>query len=281
MSVIRIVHRTGYAYAEPAITSYNEARMTPQSDEGQYVLRSSLRITPQATEHGYVDYWGTRVCAFEVLRPHRQLTLIAESVVEVRPARPAAPALGFGDLDARVARSLPLAECLGQTALTEPDAEVEALASRHRAAGGDVGAVASAICEEIRAGVEYVRGVTGVHSTAEEAWRARKGVCQDITHIALGALRSVGIPARYVSGYLHPEPDAPIGQTVRGESHAWVEWFSGSWQPFDPTNGRPVDGQHVAVGRGRDYTDVAPLRGVYAGPSGSDMFVEVEVTRLS
>jgi len=122
-------------------------------------------------------------------------------------------------------------------------------------------------------------GVTGVHTTAAEAWEHRKGVCQDITHLAIGALRSAGIPARYVSGYLHPVPDAAIGQTVTGESHAWVEWFCGSWHGFDPTNSIEIGDRHVTVGRGRDYNDVAPLRGVYAGPYGSKLFVRVEITR--
>jgi transglutaminase-like putative cysteine protease len=108
----------------------------------------------------------------------------------------------------------------------------------------------------------------------------RKGVCQDITHLALGALRSVGIPARYVSGYLHPRPNAAIGETVGGESHAWVEWFCGDdWRGFDPTNGIDIGDRHVLVGRGRDYNDVPPLRGVYAGPFGSTLFVTVEITR--
>ena len=124
-----------------------------------------------------------------------------------------------------------------------------------------------------------MHGVTGVHSTAAEAWAVRKGVCQDITHIALGALRAVGIPARYVSGYLHPKPDAEIGETVAGESHAWVEWFCGEWRGFDPTNLIDIGDRHVIVGRGRDYNDVAPLRGVYAGPYGSKLFVTVEITR--
>ena len=114
--------------------------------------------------------------------------------------------------------------------------------------------------------MEYMRGVTGVHSTAAEAWGERKGVCQDIAHVALGALRSVGIPARYVSGYLHPDAGAAIGQTVIGESHAWVEWFAGEWRGYDPTNLAEVGELHVLVGRGRDYSDVSPLRGVYAGP---------------
>jgi transglutaminase-like putative cysteine protease len=124
-----------------------------------------------------------------------------------------------------------------------------------------------------------MQGVTGVHTTAAEAWSGRRGVCQDIAHLALGALRSVGIPARYVSGYLHPKPDAAIGETVAGESHAWVEWFCGSWRGFDPTNLIDIGDRHVTVGHGRDYNDVAPLRGIYAGPSSSSLFVTVEITR--
>ena len=127
--------------------------------------------------------------------------------------------------------------------------------------------------------VEYMPGVTGVHSTASEAWPARQGVCQDIAHITLGALRSVGIPARYVSGYLHPNDHAEVGAPTVGESHAWVEWFAGDWQGFDPTNGIEIGDRHVLVGRGRDYNDVPPLRGVYAGPHKGDLHVQVLITR--
>ena len=129
--------------------------------------------------------------------------------------------------------------------------------------------------------MEYVSGVTAVSSTAAEAWESRKGVCQDIAHVAVGALRAAGLPARYVSGYLHPRADAPIGETVVGESHAWVEWFSGRWHGYDPTNQLEIGDRHVRVGHGRDYTDVAPLRGVYAGAAGSELFVSVSITRES
>ena len=95
-----------------------------------------------------------------------------------------------------------------------------------------------------------------------------------------GWAKSVSIPARYVSGYLHPVADAEVGATVSGESHAWVEWFTGTgWQGFDPTNGIEIGDRHVIVGRGRDYNDVPPLRGVYAGSFGSTLFVSVEITR--
>ena len=93
-------------------------------------------------------------------------------------------------------------------------------------------------------------------------------------------LRAAGIPARYVSGYLHPALEPRIGDTVVGESHAWVEAWVGSWMAVDPTNGAPVGDRHVLVGRGRDYKDVSPVRGVYAGPGGSTLRVVVEITRL-
>ncbi|MFB7886603.1 transglutaminase family protein [Cellulosimicrobium cellulans] len=101
-----------------------------------------------------------------------------------------------------------------------------------------------------------------------------------LAHLCAGALRSLGIPTRYVSGYLHPRPDAVTGETVAGESHAWVEWWVGGWYGFDPTNRRPAGRDHVALGRGREYLDVAPLKGVYAGTGGSELDVSVEVTRL-
>jgi transglutaminase-like putative cysteine protease len=94
-------------------------------------------------------------------------------------------------------------------------------------------------------------------------------------------LRSVGIPARYVSGYLHPVADADVGDTVAGQSHAWVEWFTGEWAGFDPTNGSPIEKRHVIVARGRDYTDVTPLKGVYHGAASTDLGVTVEITRLA
>jgi transglutaminase-like putative cysteine protease len=94
-------------------------------------------------------------------------------------------------------------------------------------------------------------------------------------------LRAVGIPARYVSGYLHPVREAEVGESSAGQSHAWVEWWVGEWAGFDPTNGLPAGEHHVVVARGRDYADVAPLKGIYHGPANTLLGVEVEVTRLA
>ncbi len=280
MSRLRIVHRTGFRYDEPATASYNEARMLPHSRDGQFVLQAALEISPTATQNSYSDYWDTRVSTFEVLTPHREMSVTATSVVDLRPLAPREGTIGWDELAARIPSSLELVDGVTETPATEADDEMRALAARIRERGDGIDETALSLCRIVGEEMEYRRGVTGVHSTARDAWPTRSGVCQDIAHVALAVLRAAGIPARYVSGYLHPDAAAPIGRPVIGESHAWVEWYSGGWRGYDPTNLVEIGESHVYVGHGRDYTDVAPLRGVYAGPRGSELFVSVELTRL-
>jgi len=277
---LRIRHVTGFVYGGDVTASYNEARMLPVSLDGQLVIASGLEISPVNAHHNFIDYWGSRVASFEVLTPHRELSITANSVVEVRP-REAPPSELDWDGLARLARaSTGTVEQSSQTRLTNPPPELIELAERIAAHHRDPAQAALAICTAVGEALEYVPGVTSVHSSGADAWSQRKGVCQDIAHVALGALRAAGIPARYVSGYLHPVAEPEIGETVSGESHAWVEWFTGAgWQGFDPTNGIEIGDRHVLVGRGRDYSDVPPLRGVYAGSVDSQLFVSVEITR--
>jgi transglutaminase-like putative cysteine protease len=279
MKRLRITHSTGYRYEGEVTASYNEARMLPISAERQLVLHSNLEVTPVSSHHQYTDYWGTRVLAFDVLAPHTELTLSASSLVEVLDPAPHDEGLAWDELRRARFTAGEYVQQLPQTPLTEPADELAGIAATVVGLGGSPCEAALEICRRIGESVEYVTGVTGVTSTAAEAWGEGRGVCQDITHIAIGALRSVGIPARYVSGYLHPSPEPVVGETVVGESHAWVEWFCGSWHGYDPTNQVEVGDRHVRVGHGRDYTDVAPLRGVYAGPTASELFVTVEITR--
>jgi transglutaminase-like putative cysteine protease len=282
MKRLRILHQTGFHYGGEVTASYNEARMLPVSSERQLVLHSNLDVDPVSSHHQYTDYWGTRVLAFDVLAPHSELTITASSLVEVLAASPPVDGLGWDELGGVVQGAGEYVQQLWQTPLTAPPDDVAELAIAARdAAGDDSAATGLAIAQAIGDGMEYVSGVTAVSSTAAEAWESRKGVCQDITHVAVGALRAAGLPARYVSGYLHPQTDAVIGETVVGESHAWVEWFCGSWRGYDPTNQLDIGDRHVRVGHGRDYTDVAPLRGVYAGTAGSELFVSVSITRES
>lgn len=281
MNRLRITHSTGFRYEGDVTASYNEARMLPVSADGQLVLYSNLEILPISAHHSYVDYWGSRVSSFEILTGHRELSLTATSLVEVRPRAHSEHRITWADLATVADRATEYVEQRKQTRLTSPPDDVIALAREIADRHDDPCAAALEISRAIGDAVEYMQGVTGVHTTAAEAWEHRKGVCQDIAHLALGALRSVGIPARYVSGYLHPKPDAAIGETVTGESHAWVEWFCGEWRGYDPTNLIDIGDRHVTVGRGRDYNDVPPLRGVYAGPFKSSLFVRVEITRES
>ncbi|GIT81585.1 hypothetical protein LLS1_32540 [Leifsonia sp. LS1] len=253
--------------------------MLPLSGERQLVLHAALDVQPVSSHHQYTDYWGTRVLAFDVLDPHRELTITASSLVEVLDAQHPAAGLGWDELEVAVQRSGECVQQLRQTELTAPPASLAGLAADEKSSAADPCAVARAIVAAVGDGMEYVSGVTGVRTTAAEAWDARSGVCQDIAHVAIGALRSAGIPARYVSGYLHPKAEAAIGETVTGESHAWVEWFCGTWHGYDPTNGIEIGDRHVRVGHGRDYTDVTPLRGVYAGTGTSELFVSVSITR--
>ncbi|GEL96197.1 transglutaminase family protein [Cellulomonas composti] len=277
MTRLHVVHTSAFRYDAPVLASYNEARMTPVSQAGQTVVSSRLDVQPHTWAHHYVDYWGTAVTAFEVLAPHQAMVLTAEHVVDVDEPAALSVELDWAALDASASYD-ETAEFLSDTPTTEAPDEVAALA-REAVAGLEPAAAAVAVCLALRDRLDYIPGVTTVHTPASEAWSARAGVCQDIAHLALGALRSVGIPARYVSGYLHPWSGGEIGETVSGESHAWVEWWVGEWVAYDPTNRQPAGSHHVVLARGRSYDDVAPLRGIYAGSGTQELDVEVRITR--
>jgi transglutaminase-like putative cysteine protease len=276
---LRIKHVTGFTYAGTAHASYNEARMTPLTVAGQNTLFSQVECNPGATTWRYRDYWGTHVTVFDLQRPHQQLRVTASSLVETSD-RPTPDDTWDWSAVREPSTSDVYLEYLAPTDLTAIDTSLVATASS-LADGVTPHDAGVAIAEWVRAQVEYVPGSTGVRTSAQEAWSLRKGVCQDIAHLTSGMLRSVGIPARYVSGYLYPKRDGNVGETVAGQSHAWVEWWCGDWAGFDPTNGVPAGQRHVIVARGRDYADVTPLKGVYNGAASTGLGVTVEITRLA
>jgi transglutaminase-like putative cysteine protease len=277
-SRLKIRHVTGFNYDGTARASYNEARMSPPNTARQLVLESRLVTAPNATQWSYVDYFGTTVTSFDLQEPHRQLVVTAEAVVDAAGA----PALvlpwrreQFSDPDV-VDRFV---EYLSPTTRTTLDPSVLHVANE-KFGTLDVHEAVAGVIEWIREHVRYVPGSTSVTSTAGEAWSLREGVCQDMTHITIAVLRSLGVPARYVSGYLHPSDSDELGVTLLGQSHAWVEYFSGSWVAIDPTNNGAVDSHHVHVAAGRDYADVPPLKGIYHGEPSRALGVTVEITRL-
>jgi transglutaminase-like putative cysteine protease len=276
---LRIKHRTGFRYAGDVGSSYNEARMTPRTEPRQTTLAGQVEVRPTALTYRYWDYWGTQVTAFDLHNPHSSLTVTATAVVETMPPAELAEPVHWDGLD-RIEVTDRWCEYLSTTPRTELDAELDEQARELRVAATDPRAAARAACAWVHSEVAYVPGSTGVHTSAREAWAARQGVCQDLSHLAVGLIRAMRIPARYVSGYLHPSPAAGIGEAIVGQSHAWVEWWDGGWTAFDPTNEVPAGERHVVVGRGRDYADVPPLKGVYAGPESTTEGIEVELTRL-
>ncbi|MDX6198362.1 MAG: hypothetical protein QOJ79_1513 [Actinomycetota bacterium] len=276
---LRVRHETGYRYDTEVMASYNEARLTPHTDPRQLTLEARVQTTPAAAQYRYWDYWGTQVTAFEVHEPHDALEVVVTSVVEASDAEPTPVDVPGWDELRRLAADEHV-EWLGATRRTAPDPSLAEAAVRAAAGLAPVDA-ALAVLELAADRVDYVPGSTGVQTSAAQAWELGRGVCQDIAHVSLAMLRAIGLPARYVSGYLHPVPDAAIGEEISAESHAWVEVWLGRWWPYDPTNRIPVGERHVVVARGREYGDVSPLKGVYLGHGSHSLGVRVHLTRLS
>jgi len=274
-----IRHRTGYRYASPVRASHNEARLTPPSLDGQRTLRAAIAITPAVRSLRYVDYWGTTVDAFDVDVPHTELVVLATSTVETAASRPLPAGTGWQDL-AHPAAQDRFAELLVASPYVATEPELAEVGQSLRAGLTPVQA-GQRVAEWTHEALRYERGATHVYTSSAEARAAGKGVCQDFAHVTLALLRAVGLPARYVSGYLHPVVRAEVGETTAGESHAWVEYWAGGWVAVDPTSLAEVGSRHVLLARGRDYSDVRPLSGVYSGKAAEQFGVTVEVTRLA
>ncbi len=278
---LKVVHTTQVSYTAPVRASFNEARMTPLTTPAQVNLESRVTAGPGVPVWTYCDYWGTFVSVFDITDPHESLVVRAQTTVETGQGLTDAPParLPWAELRAQ-AGSGRLLEFLLPTPLTTVTPDVAA-AVVDAVRDADPAEAATEIASRVRSQVSYMAGATGVRTNAQEAWEQGQGVCQDMAHLTVALLREAGLPARYVSGYLHADPSAEPGQTAVGESHAWVEYWAGSWLPCDPTSGAPVRERHVVVARGRDYLDIPPLKGIYHGAPTSALDVTVEVTRLA
>ncbi|WP_131733194.1 transglutaminase family protein, partial [Gordonia paraffinivorans] len=215
---LRVVHSTGFAYDGPVTSSYNEARLTPRSDARQNVIVNRVETVPATRAYRYTDYWGTAVTAFDLHAPHDELEVTGMSVVETEPGPrvPEDELATWDDLNSEEVKDR-YDEMLSYTEYVPRNRQLIAAAKRV-AKGLTPEETVEAVARYVHEEMEYVPGTTGVHTTAVDAWNERKGVCQDYAHLTLVMLRGLGIPARYVSGYLHPRPDAKIDKTVQGQS---------------------------------------------------------------
>ena len=281
MSRIRIVHRTGYRYGSlGAKASFNEVRMTPLSSHEQLVMSNKVDITPTAWQHTHVDYWGTQVLSFEVHEQHESLLITASSDVDVhRPVVAHQPQLGWQDLADPVLADR-FCEYLEQTrysTLGEVADRLWDMRELYPVPADFVRVVAAMVRERIA----RVWGAGRPRQEAREAWDEGAGSVQDVVHLVIGALRQVGIPARYVAGYMLPSLDPPLGVAQPANLHAWLQFWDGSWVGIDPLNDCAPGEEHIEVGYGRDYADVMPLFGIFTGGKTSETFVEVELTKVS
>lgn len=279
--VYSIRHVTSFVY-EPAIReSVMEVRVQPRNEARQRCLTFSLDISPRANIMTYRDFLGNTVHHFDIPGRHSQFKVTAQALVDVQAVPAPTPgAVGsWADLDSMVAAgdfsemSLPSQFAQSTELLRELMEELQLERS------GNPLVRMLELNHAIYGTFDYVQNVTSVDSPIDDALRDRKGVCQDLSHIMIAIVRELGVPCRYVSGYLC-QRDGAHDRSVDGATHAWLEAFlpGPGWVSFDPTNDLVGGERHIRVAIGRDYADVPPTRGVYKGDAESELSVAVMVT---
>lgn len=283
----QISHETVYRYGAPASESVGELRIFPVDTPGQRVGRLRVRLDPNAPVDTFTDYFGNTVGSFAIPSPHKRLRVKMSAEVETFPPSDPGPA---ADLPVGQGRRLNPDRRIDLYLYRQPTAAVplgSALKPLKRAFLREAVPLREALQDLngwIHREFRYQPGVTEVSTPLCDIIRRRQGVCQDFAHLMLAILRTHGLPARYVSGYIEPhDPTRSGGAELIGAaaSHAWVEVNlpNGRWWGWDPTNNQCAGERHVKVAVGRDYHDVAPLRGTYKGALSQKLQVIVSIKR--
>jgi transglutaminase-like putative cysteine protease len=286
MNRYHLVHITEFHYDGPVSESYNEVRLRPMTDERQSCLSFRLTTSPESVANSYQDAFGNWVHEFNVLKEHRHLKIETDSVVLRLDVPELAPVTTLEQLDSAQEE---LHEdyydyLVDSTYVPHLPALDDLIAKAQANSDGTAFGFAETASRLIHERFQYVKGATHVQSSIEDALRLGAGVCQDFAHLLLGASRKRGMPARYVSGYLVPDrsdsPSSALEEVIGGQaSHAWVEVYipECGWMALDPTLGMAVGPRHVRIAYGRDYGDVAPVRGLYNGHAGQRLTVDVQL----
>jgi transglutaminase-like putative cysteine protease len=281
--LLRATHTTTYLYSEPVSICHTEVHLAPRDSRNQRLLDHSLSVIPmpEAT-FNHKDYFGNEVTYFSIHEPHSTLTICANSLLEAEPFDPIEPCLtpaweeargelwrGAGDDE------LKAYQFVFPSPRITPAPEFAAYAEPSFPAGRPLLEAAVDLCHRIYVEFEYDQKATTVRTSVAEVLQSQRGVCQDFAHVAIACMRSLGLAARYVSGYLS-SPNLVGGQA----SHAWLSvYFPGlGWLDLDPTNDQMPNGGYVTLAWGRDYSDVAPVNGVAIG--GGEQVINVSVAVL-
>lgn len=283
MSQHLVRHLTRFTYNAPVRESVMELRMQPLGDRRQRCLRFSVSVAPRARVFAYRDHLGNAVHYFDLPGRHNRLDITAEAAVELVPCEALPeklPESSWDDIDTATADGawddwLMPSRFAADTPTLREFAGAIRLARRD-----DPLTVLRDLTSTLHKNFAYKPQSTQVDSPIDEALKARAGVCQDFTHIMLALVRRLGVPARYVSGYLVPREGQPR-ERAENATHAWIEAYMPplGWVGFDPTNNAIGCERHIAVALGRDYEDVPPARGVFKGEAGSELGVAVSITR--
>ena len=289
MTRYSVAHRTYYAYTEGVLLCHNELRLQPPAFSFQHVARTQIEIQPNpAIRSERTDIFGNRVTYFSIQENHRELDITANNELEIERREYPEPSSTRPWEEARRRVGDPVA---GHDLERHPYILDSPYVMRSQAladfalpsfpAGRPVLEALLELMTRIYTEFRYVPGATTLHTPLSKILREKKGVCQDFTHIAIGALRSLNLPARYVSGYIETRPaeGALVGADA---SHAWFSVFVPElgWVDFDPTNNHMPRDQHIVLAVGRDYGDVTPIKGVSMGGGKQTLKVSVSVQRL-
>jgi transglutaminase-like putative cysteine protease len=285
MNFYSIRHLTRFRYKHPVSESIMETRMHPRSDHSQHCLAFSLSVSPRCRVFSYRDHYGNNVQHFDIPGDHDQLVIVAESLVEqqIQIDVPAFLAPDAWDaLDAMVADGDYGEMLLPSTFAVPTPALLEMARKLNVVRRDDPLMVVHELNKSMYEYFEYVPRSTRVDSPIDEAIASGKGVCQDFAHTMIALLRHIGIPARYVSGYLYRSRE-DHDRSTPDASHAWVEVLLPhlNWVGFDPTNDLIAYNRHIRTAVGRDYADVPPTHGVFRGKTESELYVAVQVEASS
>jgi transglutaminase-like putative cysteine protease len=289
VTTFRVVHRTEYRYATPVTSSSTLAHVQPRPTVTQRVITADVATDPQADRaHWHLDGFGNLVAYLAVERPHDRLQITATCEVEVDAAEVPENTPRWDGVAAALANDvtddgLLARACSVASPLVEPSAELAEYAAPSFPPGAAIGAALRDLSRRIHEDFVFDAGFSDVTTPVAEIYQARRGVCQDFAHLTIGCLRSLGLPARYVSGYIEtlPPPGEPKLAGVDA-SHAWCAAYvpGWGWLDLDPTNDQVPPRQHVTTAWGRDYSDVVPVRGVVFGPvTDQQLTVAVDVIR--